>query len=410
MNAAIALNGDFSESEAEAFGRLVGRIVRRMANKGIFFFAGVLKTTLGLLGFLVAFSVYATVQAGWRWSTLWVLALAPYFMVLILMFRNVMQFFVYNDFLAHVSRRRGFIFPRMANLPASTVAHVLCATELTSGQPFYMSREMVMSPFYGRGLPKISLAGAVYASAAFPVGFPPFRLSSKRLSLVNGRDDEPPRNLWLSDGGVFNNLGTETFNPGNSGAQIFLPDPSLTIIPRVDLQLVVNASSPPKKVVLSSLLVGKTTLRIMSVLYENTLRPRVQRLMEDQARKDGPIVVDISESPVELADRISGKRLQSDPTFIRAVDTREALREVLRDYEWKVYSDRAARTKTVLSAVGRTAAVRLIRLGYLDTAVACHSHLGTQGINAVPDEGWFKNLVDDKLSPQQLVAPAAPTK
>jgi predicted acylesterase/phospholipase RssA len=295
---------------------------------------------------------------------------------------------------------------RLTDLPASDVVHVLCATELTSGQPFYMSREMVLSPLYGRGNSNVSLPQAVYASAAFPIGFPPLRLRTSVLDLSDGQDDERPPRLLLSDGGVFNNLGTEAFT-ADRPAQIFLPNPSLAIIPTVELQLVVNASSPPKKValgrmpVLSSIATGT---RIMSVMYENTLRPRVQRLMEDQAKDGGPIVIDIAESPMDLASRILSQRGTQDPVGERAGQLKEQLGRDRSDHDWKSFSDRAARTRTVLSAVGRVAAVRLVRLGYLDTAIACHAHLGSPGIGSVPDEKWFQDLVDDKLSDAQLGA------
>jgi hypothetical protein len=293
-------------------------------------------------------------------------------------------------------------------MPASTVTHVLCATELTSGQPLYMSREMVLSPLYGQGVPKMDLARAIYASAAFPIGFPPLRVRTRGLKLAGGHDDEPPKRLYLSDGGVFNNLGTETF-AADRPTEIFLPDPTLPIIPRVDRQLVVNASAPPGKVALPGLpglRAISSSKRIMSVLYENTVRPRVQRLMNEASHPDGPIVVDIAESPIELVDRLSEARPGAESVRTRAADVRSILGRDRSDSDWKRYADRAARTKTVLSPLRRAAAVRLVRLGYLDTAIACHAHLATQGVRSVPGDRWFSELVDDTLTDDQLTAPA----
>jgi predicted acylesterase/phospholipase RssA len=429
VNVAVALDGDFAESNAVRFGRLVGRASNRMAKQGVFFWPGVKR----LLPSIAIFTLWAPLFIalvnlvdvmsgsevdGWDWyvfwfGEIWYTGLMTIYVLLYLMLgRQKIQQSAYHLFLRHVAQEKGRQSPhkrKLRDLPESTVSHVLCATELTSGQPFYMSRDMVLSPLYGRSGPDISLPRAIYASAAFPIGFPPLRLRARDLDLTGGQDDEPPRTLMLSDGGVFNNLGTETFSANDASAHVFLPDPSLPIIPQVARQLVVNASSPPKKTKLSSIPIWRSVMssaRIMSVMYENTLRPRVQRLMESQGTPGGPIVVDISESPLELVDRLAAERPDSDDVRTRALAMREMLIRVQSDHEWKMYADRAAHTKTVLSAVGRTAAVRLVRLGYLDTAISCHAHFATPGIGIVPDEKWFKELVDGTLSDQQLTAPA----
>jgi predicted acylesterase/phospholipase RssA len=397
-----------------------------MAKRGVFFWPGLRRVSISVLVFAlwpVALMVTLNIQDsidGWDWEIFW-LGQLGYTGVMTVVYlasmafgRGQIQQSTYSAFLAqasprgdrqHRTRRR----QELSHLPMSDVAHVLCATELTSGQPFYMSRAMVLSPVYGRGTPDISLSRAVYASAAFPIGFPPLRLRSNKLNLTGGQDDEPPKQLLLSDGGVFNNLGTETFS-AESSAHIFLPDPSLPIIPPVGRQLVVNASSPPKKTALSRVPIWRSiacSARIMSVMYENTLRPRVQRLTEDQLKQDGPIVIDISESPIELTVRLSNGRSETDLIRTRAMGMRGVLGQDRSDNDWKSYAERAARTKTVLSPVGRTAAIRLVRLGYLDTAIACHAHLGTQGINFVPNDKGFSDLVDNRRSDDQLVAPIA---
>lgn len=423
VNVAVAQTGDFSEAQATMFGRLAGRATARIARDGVFFWPGIRRflfriafTMLWSPMFLGLMILIGAIE-GWDWGIFWLgdaLFAGPmtlYFLALLFFRRQRIQQGAYRQLLSHL-RQEGAHLPRreerLSDLPPSKVTHVLCATELTSGEPFYMSRDMVLSPLYGRGDPDVSLSRAIYASAAFPIGFPPLRLRSESLSLSGGRDDEPPKHLLLSDGGVFNNLGTETFFAKAPG-QIYLPDPSLPIIPAVDLQLVVNASSPPKRASLSALPVWgslSAAVRIMSVMYENTLRPRVQRLMEEETSPEGPIVVDISDSPIELVDRLTRRRADDDVVRNRAIEMRALLNREWTDHEWKVYADRAASTKTVLSAVGMTVAIRLLRLGFLNTAIACHARLGAPGIPSVPDERWFRDLVGNKLSEQQLSAPA----
>ena len=260
VNAAIALSGDFSEAKPNQFHELAGRICDRMAGHGVFFWPGWFR---GLLGFvpslgLLAYLFFTSPLAKLKW---W--EVVGFFIGALIVFalyrwvdRGRIQQLAYSNFLmktAHSTDRHRLQQDNdLSKLPASKVAHVLCATELTSGQPFYMSREMVLSPVYGRGNPSVAPAEAVYASAAFPLGFPPLRLSVTKLDLAGGLDDDPPRHLLLSDGGVFNNLGTETFS-ADSSVQVFLPDPSLPIIPSVDFQVVINASAPAKRAELSSI-------------------------------------------------------------------------------------------------------------------------------------------------------------
>lgn len=415
VSMAVATAGDFSSADAVEFGRLVGRISSRMATWGVFFWPRLRRLLpLGLWAPLYIFGMNLVgAMDGWDWRVFWLgeILYTGGMVLYLLLGRQRFQQSAYRLFLTRTvqedSPRRLRREPTLGDLPQSTVVHVLCATELTSGQPFYMSRDMVLSPVYGRGRPSITQSQAIYASAAFPIGFPPLRVRSEKLSLTDGYDDEPPKRLALSDGGVFNNLGTETFS-ARSSTQVFLPDPALPIIPQADLQLVVNASSPPKRILLRAIPGWRfvaSTKRIMTVMYENTLRPRMQRLMEAQAGPHGPIVVDVSESPIELLDRLTQGRQDSDQVRARAQDSRAKLRRDRSDSQWKEYSDLAAATKTVLSAVGRVAAVRLIRLGYLNTAVACHAHFGVQGVGSVPEESWFRDLVGNRLTEDQLRAP-----
>jgi predicted acylesterase/phospholipase RssA len=160
---------------------------------------------------MIAWNNLTGTMDGWDWGFFWfgqlwfTAVMTIYLLLFLLLGRQKIQQSAYDSFLQHVAqeepqkRHR----KRLSDLPTSTVSHVVCATELTSGQPFYMSRDMVLSPLYGRGDPDLSLAKAIYASAAFPIGFPPLRLRARDLDLSGGQDDEAPDTLMLSDGGVF---------------------------------------------------------------------------------------------------------------------------------------------------------------------------------------------------------------
>ena len=275
--------------------------------------------------------------------------------------------------------------------------HVLCATELVSGHPVYFERAMVHSPIFGTGkCENVSMAEAIYASAAFPLGFPPLRLRTDRLRLAGGINDDLPDRLVLSDGGVFNNLGTDSFTAFERfDDNPLTPTISAWSAPMPSRSIVVNASSPLKIDRLSNVPIWRSVAsskRIMSVLYENTLRPRIQALQHGHT--ENATVVDVSESPVELAQRLA---TTSNPQQARAV--LELLRRDRSDADWKEFTDRAASTKTVLSPIGITACVRLIRLGALHASIALHLTVDDwdpdrEVFEFAPDEAELIDLIE----------------
>src|SRR5262249_42258869 len=150
----------------------------------------------------------------------------------------------------HKLKQRQIAKAKLCDFSESAVRHVLVATELTSGEPLYMDREMVFSPVYGKGVPVLGVKQAVYASAAFPIGFPPLRVRTAKVQLTDGRMEERPAKLVLADGGVFNNLGTDIFTAWDAvRSSPLLRD---EIVPEAPEQLIViNASSPPQVTMLS---------------------------------------------------------------------------------------------------------------------------------------------------------------
>ncbi|MER6975145.1 patatin-like phospholipase family protein [Nocardioides sp. NPDC000445] len=427
LNAILALDGDFTRVDARRFTKLASRLGHRLSKRGVFFFAGIKRLVISLLTFLLFGPLFlglmSLIEGTWvgTWEIFWFLEVGyavpmTFFLLGFTVFgRKSVQQEAYGQCILHTLRpwhdKKALRRPQLRQMPESAVTHVLCATELTSGQPIYMSREMILSPRYGRGDdPELPLQKAIYASAAFPIGFPPLRVKSDRMRFAGGVDDMVPTRLVLSDGGVFNNLGTDAFAADRAPEEIYLPDPSLAILPDVNQQLIVNASAPPKKWVGSNWPIVRavtSSARIMSVLYENTLTPRIQSLLEDQQREGGPLVVDISESPIRLLERLGQSTKQDEAE--RAAEVRESLLKTVTRDEWDEYADRAACTKTVLSPVGRASAVRLVRLGYFGTAAACHVRFETGGPKTWPTDRWFQDLIDGQVDENQLVPGTANT-
>jgi predicted acylesterase/phospholipase RssA len=405
VNAILGLSNDYSRMSREEFNTLAGRLASQLAKQGVFFWPGLGRFLLWLFPLLLwSPGMLLVLQLPWDWRLFWLgelLYALPVGLYGITIGRQRAQDRVYAAFVAKATtgQKRSPKSARKAQLTdfaESRVRHVLCATELTSGRPFYMDRQMVHSPAYGSGLPKLSVSKAIYASAAFPVGFPPLRVKTADLNMSGGDTEDRPARLILSDGGVFNNLGTDLFTAWEKvAASPFTPDARFTPLPNVEQRIIVNASSPATVMTMPRIWIWRNILaipRIMSILYENTVRPRVERLIQEEATLGGPLVIDISDSPIELADRI--KRCDNgDGASERAAEMSAQLDSFRDDAYWHGYTNRASLTKTVLRAVGETVAVRLLILGYLNATIACHARLKSAGLNEIPSEYWFQTLV-----------------
>jgi predicted acylesterase/phospholipase RssA len=101
------------------------------------------------------------------------------------------------------------------DLSQRPVDHVFCATDLSYGEPLFFSTAeggRLFSLLFGRAdVPRVPIVKAVRASAAFPPAIPPISIdvattwvSGWDLQTIKGR-----ARLWLTDGGAFNNFGTE---------------------------------------------------------------------------------------------------------------------------------------------------------------------------------------------------------
>lgn len=101
----------------------------------------------------------------------------------------------------------------VAKLPAGPQI-VFTSTDLATGRAFRVSRDFVGSWEFKYHAPPshLELATAVAASAAVPMLFPPVVLPTKGLGLT-----DPPEELALADGGVYDNLGLEWFQGWGSG-------------------------------------------------------------------------------------------------------------------------------------------------------------------------------------------------
>jgi len=213
-----------------------------------------------------------------------------------------------------------------------------------------------------------------------------------------------PRTVRLVDGGVYNNLGTDWFkvlreqsgNPDLLWAFGELPVNPLRI--RDDDVIIVNASAPSRRVKR----LGPVTLaRIMSVLYDNTVRPRV-----DLIRMKSQPIIDIAQSPIELAEHLA-RNLQGDEG-VRAQNIERLLAGKTEDF-WRDFRSETAGTKTKLSRAGPREAVRLMLHGYLSSLVLLHVRFGAPLPDTIRGEHYFMSLVRQTEDEKPAVGDARET-
>ncbi len=272
------------------------------------------------------------------------------------------------------------------------VMHVLVATDLLSGEPMYFSTQFVHCRPYGWSTPNnISTAEALYSSAAFPAVFPPKKLKLKRLKFQNGEmTGALPSLVRLADGGIYNNLGTDWFEvldkQSEASPPVLWPFGEIKVNPlkiKTENIIVINASAPSRRV--QRLAPFPLSLsRIMSVLYDNTVKPRLLAISDK-----GHPLIDIAESPLKLARRLekldgeAGLRAKSIATTLKGRD----------DVFWADFSRDTAGTKTKLSGAGRRTGARLMLDGYLLSLVLLHVIFKAKLPEKIKGEEYFLSLV-----------------
>jgi predicted acylesterase/phospholipase RssA len=279
---------------------------------------------------------------------------------------------------------------------APEVMHVLVATDLLSGEPMYFSGDFVYCRRYGWSPPmKLLSTEALYSSAAFPVVFPPKKLRLSRLTFRGGEmQGDLPRGVRLADGGVYNNLGNDWFKvlateSSRASRGTIKPCGGLAVarLPRIAAEniIVVNAGAPSRSV--RRLLPGPFAIsRIMSVLYDNTVRPRVELL-----RHENRHLIDIAQSPLELAESLQDLEGSGGS---RAKELADKLSAEWPRRFWDDFSQDTASTPTKLSSTKRRRGVRLVLHGYLSALVLLYIKFGVTLPEHLRDEGDFLALAD----------------
>lgn len=335
------------------------------------------------------------------WGTVAWIALASV-LVSVLLSRGLLQEAKYQSVLSAVAAstpgpgKAGLYVHEWGSAPdggVPRVIHVLVATDLLSGKPMYFSSQFVHCQPYGWSLPnEIRTAEALYSSAAFPAVFPTKWLRLGRLDFQNGdMQGELPRVVRLVDGGVYNNLGTDWFDVLQKQSQasqssLWSFGELKVSAPHIEDKnvIVVNASAPSQPVTNVGLF-PFSLARIMSVLYDNTVRPRVRSLQVD----DRPLI-DISESPIQLAQRLAEQEGEDKHRADALVKRLEGKNPEF----WANFKKDTAGTATKLSSAGRRTAARLMLHGYLSSLALLHLKFRAKLPEVIHGEEYFLSLVD----------------
>ena len=175
----------------------------------------------------------------------------------------------------------------VAKLPSQAPQVIFTSTDLATGRALRISRDFIGSWDFDYVEPppaQVELGAAVAASAAVPFAFPPVHVDSAGLGLT-----DPPKTLSLVDGGVYDNLGLEWFQPGKTKRPKSFVD--------CDFVIVVNASGLLRRKDKTYGTVSGAN-RSRSVQYSQTINLRTRWFVEDlEAKRRRGVYIGLTRDP-----------------------------------------------------------------------------------------------------------------
>jgi hypothetical protein len=387
-NGLVGQTLNFRKTSSEEFrARVARRLASQIANKGTLFaplFTRIYVVVLVVTG-LLAVVIPAIVPAPW--------------------YVRIFLFFVGTVVWGWILGVRGRVCARafkttlyspggretkLADISKPDLDHVICSTEFRSAEQVYFAGDFVYSFALGNGVPgDLSLAQAVQASAAFPGGFPPSTLPTRDHKFKGappasaGGPPEPPTQMVLTDGGVYDNMGEQW---ARGFVERLKRCPDLKRTPPNQL-VVVNASAripwnPFRRRLIP--LVGElmSLLRVNDILYINTTNVRRQVIVDSfnpadptKAAALPSVLVQIAQSPFRVASSFApvpgevGERAKEVLAFLQGGPSKD---------EWSRIASENSTVATSLSKFGREVTARLIYQGYVVTMCNLRVLFGTE--------------------------------
>lgn len=280
----------------------------------------------------------------------------------------------------------------LSELKKESLDHVICATDLRAAEQVYFAGDFVYSYWLGHGQPaNLALARAVQASACFPGGFPPAYLSTKRHAFTGapthgGGPPEPPTQMVLTDGGVYDNMGEQWARGFDDRVKRWQELGRGRKSP--NQLVVVNASAripwtPFRRSLIP--LVGELAalIRVNNVMYINTTNVRRQVIVDsfdptDPAKASGipSALVQIAQSPFVVANAFARG---TNPVAERAKAVLAMLQNgPTSEEQWAQIARDNSSVGTSLSKLGIDVSARLIYQGYVVTMCNLHVLFGAE--------------------------------
>lgn len=444
-NGVLAASFDFSRVSEAEFNRVAASVARTLVERGIVFSSWLSRAYVAALATLMALVVSAwAFRFPFDLSRPACLAIAFVCVVAASLRGWLIDWRLGSLFFRSEGRKL-----RLGEL-ARSILHVFCATDLPEGEPVFFLGWSGGGYIASVGLGAaeagdLPLQTIVRASAAFPGGVPPKRLPVRRFKFKRYYRQQPV--LYLADGGVWNNLGTQWFEEMRELSSIFSPNetwlqlpasvlqPSGTdwTLPGVDAphELLIDASAPLARVgewrfgipFLSEI---AALSRSVGVLYQNTVSPITAQLSGWLLRSSsvgktpasyvvtpsgalsahvgltrimGDAATSIDAAYGREQDHRSQGSARRERTDIesRAVDSVRYLTEIYHRTPSGPSLTRldqvTSRIPTTLSRVKRADAIALLAHGYLATMVETHLVFGYPLLD-FPGVEKFEKLLD----------------
>lgn len=226
--------------------------------------------------------------------------------------RNSNRSFNRTDALADVLRSR-FFGKRLLSDVSRVCDVVISATDLRTTNAVRFGSTSSACSVYGSMVEPVEIADAVAASAAFPILLPPVRRTFTFESSAGRQRDF----LSMSDGGIYDNLGTSVFETGRSA------DFSQHVY---DVDYLIVCDAGRGRLGRDARLVGPWRLkRAFDVTYRKAQDRSRRHLYDAVAAGEVAGVVhaylgmDDSRLPVPIPDLVGAERVRSYPTNFSAM-------------------------------------------------------------------------------------------
>lgn len=392
-NGVVAHEMDYATASADEVRARLRPLLRHVAYTGLFFWGPstnvyvilVLSLLgLGLLGFIAGLVMTFIGGVGIVSGVVLVASLAVLAVGVTVFSRRSA---VVDSALArtHFSRERQ---PTRLAEVARSLDHVMCATELQSGEHLYFAPSFLYSYRFGCGRPAdLQLSTAVQASACLPGAFAARRLTTAPYQFQRSPSiTEPatiPGQMLLTDGSVYDNMADQWLD--GLAARVSANTELKVRTPSVDEMIVVNSSAgphwipvpaswPPIRNELSTL------MRVKDVQYAVSTSSRRHQLVTgwETAASSGRgargALVHIAQSPFEVPDAFASAAGQWTQRAIRAQEALAWLGDTEKNRAtWAEATEQNRTVPTVLRKLGPDSTARLLWHAYV--LAACNLHV-----------------------------------